>query len=1099
MEQLKNLKQNALMNAINILEKEKKYVQAFDYVEQMIELLQNDEKSNTDALKDFLQEKINNANSQATELIKSRKANIAKELMQRVEKVIENVGILHDSMAKLYIVFYNTMANLYKETKNYTLSLKTLNKAVELATIYDVNENMGVTYMNKSAILSLIGNHDEARTQAERAIVCTKKEIAMLMQKGNRKQNNQLIKEKESLLGYMFFNVGVQEEYLGDFILAQENYQKAQDLTEYNPAANRAMREKINRAQANLHNIMNKGDTPKSQMGPSTIKIKINKRPRTTKQNVLLQTMSNNSLRNIDFEKNLHKLNEDELPQSNRSDCLLLKKKEMMYRVPSGKSLDKSTVTTQNNPSKKILHNISLRNLKPSQSVRILDKIANNYDSRNSIMLKNSFQSSHKFDNPGNCTSDNIMNKHSKSIRFNRECSNLQPKQIKKSCKEDNVSLNEIRQLASLGALNWTEGDIVTCTENNEKNNDVQIEIMTNYETEEPRTAIINPKSNNNIKVMDEPSAVVKDNELVIIPAIENPVFVKQYKENNNKPESKFQDMQINAKKIQNAYKKHKTKNIKKFNKKLILKSIYLAKGNKYIAMVYWGKDLGIKLIFMDYKTKKTLQKEEFKLANSSIIDTSSIAECWRSVLKESKGVIKEDCLAFSNALQNFQEEANQFNLNFVYPFQEEYAMPEKKIVTNNEAIVVANTAHNPKLVKNIQTYKKNAEIRNKQGEKITEHSAAKNIQSLFRLYETKIQSNIYRISKQFNKSLSHANFIFKNAFSIGGRYIIGEISYGQKPNIINLKIFDPQTRVSQIFYVDYYYTQALSIEEIKANILRVLGKIKYNKQEQAYFMEYEEEIKEKVEKRQSIIHLSSENVVVENLIKNNIPMKKIYDSIKLFGKIKYEISIWLNIKGEIEIKYSKDGKSSELLLKHNYGKYFFKGVESDYGKLIGKIILDSINLNEEGFLFVIEAEIRKKIVLHSSHFIVKHLSKIQAKIRTRLSRVIVSELSKINKKNMSLLVITAVRLGKQTHLIKVFERKGKNNEIFAKSNKANNLLAINYEKTFSRSLELDKEDLQGLKMYIRHQLPKVLAFNPAKKSLVCFKRTLKSTKDVLM
>eukprot|EP01022_Parablepharisma_sp_SALTPOND_P021327 TRINITY_DN414_c0_g1_i1.p1 TRINITY_DN414_c0_g1~~TRINITY_DN414_c0_g1_i1.p1 ORF type:complete len:1792 (+),score=283.43 TRINITY_DN414_c0_g1_i1:461-5377(+) len=121
------------------------------------------------------------------------------------------------------------------------LALDCLEKAIELGKVSGEKRNLGVSYLNGSAILSLIGNHARAKAYAENAVKCASDELAELKTQGDQKQVN----EKEALLGFAYFNVGVQDQHLGNVKGAHENYTKAKKLTENNPEASEEIKAKI--------------------------------------------------------------------------------------------------------------------------------------------------------------------------------------------------------------------------------------------------------------------------------------------------------------------------------------------------------------------------------------------------------------------------------------------------------------------------------------------------------------------------------------------------------------------------------------------------------------------------------------------------------------------------------------------------------------------------------------------------------------------------------------------------------------------------------------------------------------------------------------
>ena len=282
-----NSKQTVFMNAISVLESENKYLEAFDYVEQMAELLKgNTISSKTANLEDFLQQKLNGINRQTNELCKLGNQNGAIKLMQRASNLIELYSF-QNKFAPIMVSFQNSMAAIYKETKRNFLALKSLETAILIATKNGLNDNMGITHMNLSEILSLAGNLSEAHAETEKAINCTKKDLANPTQNGEKHRDTKLVKEKQSLLGLIYYNAGTQEEKIGKFESAHANYQKAQELIENNNnEADSLLLEKIKKAEFNLMEKTKRkvANTPKADKKNIGFKIELHRRHNSSKQ-----------------------------------------------------------------------------------------------------------------------------------------------------------------------------------------------------------------------------------------------------------------------------------------------------------------------------------------------------------------------------------------------------------------------------------------------------------------------------------------------------------------------------------------------------------------------------------------------------------------------------------------------------------------------------------------------------------------------------------------------------------------------------------------------------------------------------------------------
>lgn len=523
------------------------------------------------------------------------------------------------------------------------------------------------------------------------------------------------------------------------------------------------------------------------------------------------------------------------------------------------------------------------------------------------------------------------------------------------------------------------------------------------------------------------------------------------------------------AKRIQKAYKKRK---IHTWNNKskLLLKAIYNSGDNKCIITIVSNGPTSLKLSFMDLKTKRTVYTENVECRNGWY----DIKTTWENAMKDSKGSMEDDCKLFSEFL-NKQQESVAVHLNIIKTDLKQEIVPKNNIIEKQES----NTPN--KVNKQPQT--KVSKI------KYSEENAAKRIQAFFSLYYCKLKATKLQNKKIADKK-KQTQLLFKKCLLVCNRYVIVHISNTQTPDIFKLMIYDPQIVCSQEFLVDYCHS--LSIREVNENALKILDRVKYNKDEKIYFMDDEKEINSKEFKRRTIVRLSSQNIVFKELIKDSIPKKKIYHSVKDLGrKMTCELSIWLNIKGRIEIETLFDGEKRALTLKHNFAKYFLNNAENNLNEKVGLLIVDLIKLNEHGNITINEADLRLKMVVNSADYIRMYLQKIQARFRICLTKLELKDLSKLKKKKVKLFMQFAVRLGKQIHLIKVFNAS--TGHLVIKSNRANNELVINYEKILLKESLFEDCDCYTQKAYFRHHLPKVIAYNPVKMQLVYYKRKTRS------
>eukprot|EP00826_Nyctotherus_ovalis_P054757 TRINITY_DN7198_c0_g5_i1.p1 TRINITY_DN7198_c0_g5~~TRINITY_DN7198_c0_g5_i1.p1 ORF type:complete len:570 (+),score=152.47 TRINITY_DN7198_c0_g5_i1:462-2171(+) len=120
-------------------------------------------------------------------------------------------------------------------------ALQCLDAAIDLMKRNGKNENLGFSYLNGSAVLSVMRENEKAKKYAELAIESIKAEIKREKAKGNQKK----VLERRSLLGFGYFKLAVQEMKLGSVEEANRNYLQAQKLIENNPETSRTIKRAI--------------------------------------------------------------------------------------------------------------------------------------------------------------------------------------------------------------------------------------------------------------------------------------------------------------------------------------------------------------------------------------------------------------------------------------------------------------------------------------------------------------------------------------------------------------------------------------------------------------------------------------------------------------------------------------------------------------------------------------------------------------------------------------------------------------------------------------------------------------------------------------
>ena len=180
-----------------------------------------------------------------------------------------------------------------------------------------------------------------------------------------------------------------------------------------------------------------------------------------------------------------------------------------------------------------------------------------------------------------------------------------------------------------------------------------------------------------------------------------------------------------------------------------------------------------------------------------------------------------------------------------------------------------------------------------------------------------------------------------------------------------------------------------------------MLKKISYDKNKEMYSLAYPEDVKSG--DSGVLLHLDEQKVDSNDMSKNNdyLPKMQIYSSRRFIGNFKYEISIFINLKGQILIQGKREGKKEinyEIMLTKNLGMYFSKIENKEFIEKAGKVIFDLLKVNLDGKIFINEAELRLHLAINNSDKLVKNLIKLQSKFRGIFSRVKLKEITLLRK-----------------------------------------------------------------------------------------------------
>jgi len=264
--------------AIKQFEDNHKYIQGFNYAEQLI--IQMCQKGSSFlAVIPYVNNTVYRANKNSMELLQQGKQKTALNLLLRAEKLLGSFKC--KELAFLINLTYNNLACVYKRRGKPLAALKCLEKGTALCLEFNEKDNIAITHLNICAILSQLGNHKAASEEAFKAsIQCT--EDLEKLRNIIRQSKDPVLKvkkeyhEKMSLLGISYYNLGVQEEFIGNYKHALEWYQKACSIVEGNPEIDLKLKSNFYTALKQATDKVKSGVAKKVKMANSVITKKDN-------------------------------------------------------------------------------------------------------------------------------------------------------------------------------------------------------------------------------------------------------------------------------------------------------------------------------------------------------------------------------------------------------------------------------------------------------------------------------------------------------------------------------------------------------------------------------------------------------------------------------------------------------------------------------------------------------------------------------------------------------------------------------------------------------------------------------------------------------
>jgi len=208
---------------------------------------------------------LKRVNAHVGALLSNNKYQQAIRIMNKVKPLSKYIQSDLTGYADFLNALLNTMAYAYKATEQYALALNCLNEALLVCEKTGQNTHLANTYLNMCSVWCLLSDYKQARANAVKAVDFIIKS----------KPENDNVHERNAQLGYAYYNIGMQDEYLGNNNKALELYEKASLLLQNNPCANPEMIETVKNAMTNLQEKI-VADLSDSRSGYSEISHKSN-------------------------------------------------------------------------------------------------------------------------------------------------------------------------------------------------------------------------------------------------------------------------------------------------------------------------------------------------------------------------------------------------------------------------------------------------------------------------------------------------------------------------------------------------------------------------------------------------------------------------------------------------------------------------------------------------------------------------------------------------------------------------------------------------------------------------------------------------------
>ena len=362
---------------------------------------------------------------------------------------------------------------------------------------------------------------------------------------------------------------------------------------------------------------------------------------------------------------------------------------------------------------------------------------------------------------------------------------------------------------------------------------------------------------------------------------------------------------------------------------------------------------------------------------------------------------------------------------------------------------------------------------------------AARKIQSLFIIFTYKKELVIKNRGKTIINKKS-CELISHLGVNLCGRYQIVSLYFFKDTQQIKLNLFDIVLNFSQEFHIGNNSFENFSESAVQEQLMKTLKRISFNKDKNLYVMLNERTVKEMEKQINTVEHLVEENVESGKLQKQSV-----YKDKKLILRTAYVIEIFFISEQRFEAVATKVSDSTakyRITVDYDFSSFCTADnlVEKE---AIGKIVFESVTTKISGELVVDVAELRKKMGISTTKQKIKSILKLQSKHKNRLALLCITQSLLKTDRQRILLDQFGMQIGPKLHYMKLLYNKKTPDIVILKSNVAANEIELPLKQLIVPEKLVEGIESYNVRRHLKYRVPKLVAYEPAKKLLLFYVR----------